>query len=134
VLKKDSKLLILPQNTQCIVKDILQNGEKVKRAILGDNVEVLIKLLDETYFETIKYGNVLSSLAYSIPVTRRFTMEALALDLEVPILKGTQVVIYIGANKAEAVITKINFIYNPATGVVIKKNPKMVRSNDCAEI
>ena len=81
VLKKDDKLLILPQNTQCIVKDILKNDEKVKRAIVGDHVDVLIKLLDETYFETIKYGNVLSSLQYSIPVVRRFTMEALALDL-----------------------------------------------------
>lgn len=50
VLKKDDKLLILPQNTQCIVKDILNNNEKVKRAIVGDNVDILIKLLDETYF------------------------------------------------------------------------------------
>jgi translation elongation factor EF-1alpha len=89
VLKKDDKLLILPQNTQCIVKDILNNNEKVKRASVGDNVDVLIKLLDETYFETIKYGNVLSSLQFSIPIARRFLMEALALDLEVPILKGT---------------------------------------------
>lgn len=80
-MKKDDKLLILPQNTQCIVKDILKNDEKVKRAIVGDNVEVLIKLLDETYFETIKYGNVLSSLTYSIPITRKFVIEALALDL-----------------------------------------------------
>jgi translation elongation factor EF-1alpha len=56
--------------------------------------------LDETYFETIKYGNVLSSLKYSIPVTRRFVVEALALDLDVPILKGTEVIIYIGTNKS----------------------------------
>lgn len=46
VLKKDDKLLILPQNTQCIVKDILNNNEKVKRALVGDNVDILIKLLD----------------------------------------------------------------------------------------
>lgn len=50
VLKKDDKLVILPQNSQCIVKDIVKNDEKVKRAIVGDNVDVLIKLLDETYF------------------------------------------------------------------------------------
>lgn len=74
MLKKDDKLVILPQNTQCIVKDILKNDEKVKRALVGDNVDIVIKLLDETYFETIKYGNVLSSLQYSIPVARKFTM------------------------------------------------------------
>jgi len=53
----------------------------VKEAVVGDNVEIQIKLLDETYFETIKFGNVLSSLTYSIPVSNRFVMEAMALDL-----------------------------------------------------
>lgn len=31
-------------------------------------------------------------------------------------------------------ISKINYIYNPSDGVIIKKNPKMLKSNDCAEI
>lgn len=61
-------------------------------------------------------------------------MEALALDLEVPVLRGTEVVIYIGANKGLARITKINFIFNPSDGTKIKKNPKSIKSNECAEI
>jgi len=44
------------------------------------------------------------------------------------------VIAYIGTNKVEAVISKINYIYNPSDGVIIKKNPKMLKSNDCAEI
>ena len=56
-------------------------NDKVKEAVVGDNVEIQIKLLDETYFETIKFGNVLSSLTYSIPVSNKFVMEAMALDL-----------------------------------------------------
>ena len=48
---------------------------------MGDNVEIQIKLIDETYFETIKFGNVLSSLNYSIPVSNKFVMEAMALEL-----------------------------------------------------
>jgi translation elongation factor EF-1alpha len=43
-------------------------------------------------------------------------------------------VIYIGSNKTTARITKINCKYDPKTGVVIKKNCKSIRSNDCAEI
>ena len=73
-------------------------------------------------------------MKFSIPVSKKFVVEALALDLDVPILKGTQVVIYIGANKSPARITKINFIFNPNDGTVIKKNPKSIKSNDCAEI
>lgn len=49
-------------------------------------------------------------------------------------LRGTEVVIYIATNKSPARITKINFIYNPSDGTIIKKNPKMIKANDCAEI
>ena len=77
---------------------------------------------------------MVSSLKYSIPVSKKFVVEALALDLDVPILRGTQVVVYIGASRSPARITKINFIFNPNDGTIIKKNPKSIRSNDCAEI
>ncbi len=38
VMKKDEKVVILPQNCQCIIKDILVGNEKVKEAKVGDNV------------------------------------------------------------------------------------------------
>ena len=58
-------------NSQVIVKEIILSGEKVKSATVGDNIECQIKLIDETFFENIKSGNVLSSLNYSIPVAKR---------------------------------------------------------------
>lgn len=82
----------------------------------------------------MKHGNVLSSLKYSIPVTQNIIVEALALDLDRPVLRGTEVVVYIGTNKSLARITKIYFIYNPSDGAIIKKNPKAIKSNECAEI
>ena len=74
VMKKDEKVVILPQNCQCIIKDILVGNEKVKEAKAGDNIEAQIKLIDETFFETIKFGNVVSSLKYSIPVSKKFVV------------------------------------------------------------
>lgn len=74
---------------------------------------------------------MLSSLSYSIPVSNKFVMEAMALELEMPILKGAAVMIYIGSNKTTARITKINCKYDPKTGQVIKKNCKSIHSNDC---
>jgi elongation factor 1 alpha-like protein len=134
VLKKDEKLIILPLDTQCLVKEILINNEKVREAVVGDNIDLQVKLIDETAFEAIKPGFVLSSLKYTIPVTQKIVIEALALDFEFPVLRGTEVVIYIATNKSPARITKINFIYNPSDGTIIKKNPKMIKANDCAEI
>ena len=134
ILRKEDKLVILPQNCQCVVRDILLGTEKVKEAVVGDNVDIQIKLIEETYFETIRHGNVLSSLTLSVPVTTKFVMEAMALELDQPIIKGTSVMAYIGSNKTTARITKINCKYHPKTGEVIKKNCKCIRSNDCVEI
>lgn len=91
-----------------------------------------IKLIEEIHLNSIKAGSVLSSIKYCIPVAEKFVMEALALDLEVPVLRGTEVIIYIGANKCSARIVKINYIFNSSDGTIIKKNPKSIRSNDCA--
>jgi translation elongation factor EF-1alpha len=74
VMKKDEKLLILPLNTQFLVKEILLNHEKVKEAVVGDNIDIQIKMIDETSFESIKQGFVVSSLKYSIPVTQRIVV------------------------------------------------------------
>ncbi len=61
-------------------------------------------------------------------------MEALALELEQPILKGTEVIVYVGTKKSPGKIVKINFIMNANNGAILKKNPKLIRSDDCAEI
>lgn len=42
--------------------------------------------------------------------------------------------IYIATNKSPARITKINYIFNPSDGTIKKKNPKTIKSNECAEI
>lgn len=80
VIKKDEKLIILPLDTQCLIKEILINNEKVREAVVGDNIDLQIKLIDETAFEAIKPGFVLSSLKYTVPVTQKIVVEALALD------------------------------------------------------
>ena len=36
---------------------------------------------------------------------------------------------YIGSNKTPARIIKLNYIFDPKTGTVIKKNPKSIKSN-----
>lgn len=77
VVRKDDKLIILPQNCQCLVKEIVGQDEKIKVGRVGDNIDCQIKLIDETFFEVIKTGNVLSSIQYSIPVGNHFIAEIL---------------------------------------------------------
>lgn len=67
-------MIILPLDTQCLVKDILVGGEKAKEAVVGDNIDISIKLIDKTAFEAIKQGHVLSSIKYCVPVTRHIVV------------------------------------------------------------
>lgn len=66
--------MILPLDTQCLVKEILVGGEKAKEAVVGDNIDIQIKLIDKTAFEAIKQGYVLSSIKFCVPVTKRIVV------------------------------------------------------------
>ena len=37
-------------------------------------------------------------------------------------------------NKCPARITKINYIFNPSDGTILRRNPKAIKSNECAQI
>ena len=50
MIKKDEKVVILPLDTQCLIKEILINNEKVKEAVVGDHIDLQVKLIDETAF------------------------------------------------------------------------------------
>ena len=45
-IEQHNKLIILPIDTQCLIKDMVVNDEKVKQASVGDTVDIQIKLLD----------------------------------------------------------------------------------------
>ena len=49
-IQQHNKLVILPVDTQCLIKDMVVNEEKVKEAAVGDTVDLHIKLLEETSF------------------------------------------------------------------------------------
>ncbi len=105
-------MIILPQDCQCIVKDIALGNEKVKSATVGDSIDCQLKLLDETFFEVIKAGNVLSSLQYSIPVGNHFLAEILTFELDCPLLNGSEVIVFIGSTQCPGTLMKIHKIFD----------------------
>ena len=42
--------------------------------------------------------------------------------------------VYIGTNKCTGKVLKMNYIFDPKNGIILKKNPKAINSNDCCEI
>jgi len=71
---------------------------------------------------------------HQIPIANNFLVEVIAFDVEYPIIKGAQVMIHINNGKSPGVIKKLEKLIDKTNGQLIKKNPKCVKSNECALI
>ncbi|KAL4487181.1 hypothetical protein ABPG72_017900 [Tetrahymena utriculariae] len=129
VIYEKSKALIMPQGLIVQVKEINRENVKIKYAKVGENIDVHIVHKEDC---EIRSGDVLCSIEHPIPISRVFEVDLSAFELNYPILKGAQVVMYINTAKCPGYIKKITAILDKANGQIIKKNPKCIRNNECA--
>ncbi|KRX06478.1 Translation protein, beta-barrel domain [Pseudocohnilembus persalinus] len=134
ILKKGDKIIVQPHGIIAQVKEITLNNQKTQYAKSGDNIEIISQLkhdIEERYVDT---GNVVCGFQYAIPVTKSLIIEFVAFDLIYPILKGAEVMVYINTAKTDGFLYKITKLIDKNNGNVLKKNPKCIKSNECAEI
>lgn len=81
-----------------------------------------------------RIGDVISSVENQIPIANNFLVEVIAFEVEYPIIKGAQVMVHINNAKSPGVVRKLEKIIDKTNGQLIKKNPKCVKSNECALI
>lgn len=70
----------------------------------------------------------------AIPVTKKVVIEFVAFDLIYPVLKGAEVMVYINTSRSDGIMHKITKLIDKDNGNVLKKNPKCIKSHECAEI
>lgn len=85
-------------------------------------------------FDFSRAGDVLCSVEHPIPIANSFLVEVVAFDVEYPLIKGAQVMVHINNAKSPGVIKKLEKLIDKTNGQLIKKNPKCVKSNECALI
>ena len=77
-------------------------------------------------------GDVVCSVEHPIPIANNFLVEVIAFDIEYPIIKGAQVMIHINNGKSPGIVKKLEKLIDKTSGQLIKKNPKCVKSGECA--
>ncbi|CAD8192792.1 unnamed protein product [Paramecium pentaurelia] len=127
-LEKNINYVILPQGIFCEVKDV------ERQSMEGDIVEIKIKTLIDSEFQNITIGSVLSSIEYHVPVANKLVCQISTLDLQTPIIRGSQYLMHLGAQKVGVVVKKLNHIYNDDTQTIKKKFPRAIVSNELAEV
>ncbi|CAD8104850.1 unnamed protein product [Paramecium sonneborni] len=127
-LEKNINYVILPQGIFCEVKEV------EKQSAEGDILEIKIKTLIDSEFQNIHIGSVLSSIEYHVPVANRLVCQISTLDLQTPIIRGSQYLMHLGAQKVGVVVKKLNHIYEDDTQTIKKKFPRAIVSNQLAEV
>ncbi|UXI17126.1 ufm1-specific protease 2-like [Sarcoptes scabiei] len=127
------KLLIMPKNEFCIVKNILIEDETRTEAFAGDVVSLNVQLLDGS---EIFIGNVLCDISCPCKVSDKFEARVVTFGtLEVPLLKGSSILLYSVCMMSEmAFITKLCSQVDKTRNEIIKKNPRLIDKNKAAII
>jgi len=129
VIPKD-RLLLMPLNEVVTVAKIESRGIPVNVAAAGDAVEIGLK--DVSDFSAVTPGQYLCDIEYPISLVSRFEAQIITLDLKVPLLKGSQLVLYTQSLAVPCTVRKLVSLLKKSTGEVSKKKPRCLTKNATA--
>jgi len=137
-------VLLLPQHELLAVKSLrlhehgsgpsasvyaqTTSSELIARA--GDNIEMgLIGLND---VNVLSAGNILCDPLYPVPMVTLFRAQIITLEYKVPILKGSQALLYTSSCRTPVVVCKLVALLNRRNGKVVRKKPRRIPRNASA--
>ncbi len=126
-LQVGDQVLVMPSAEEASIKAIEVDQEPNDWAIAGQNVTFHLTDIDPIH---IKTGDVICDQASPIRSITSFTAKVLAFDHITPM----QVDVHRGRLHAPARITQLLATLDKATGVVLKKKPRLVQPGSVARI
>ncbi|ETW84471.1 hypothetical protein HETIRDRAFT_63200 [Heterobasidion irregulare TC 32-1] len=137
VVQVGERLRILPGDETGIVKGNLPcsaietETENLPWAAAGMNATLYLTAVDPVH---LNIGSVLCPPTNLIPLATVFTARIIVFDIQVPILAGTSVELFHHSHDVPASISKLNSTLDRATGIPIKKNPRVLTKGTSAEV
>ncbi|KAE9523829.1 hypothetical protein AGLY_015717 [Aphis glycines] len=124
-LRVGNKVLVQSQGELIQIKNELPQ----LITLVGDLISVSLTGYDA---QTIYSGCILSEI--SLPISITSVIEARVVVIDFPIVRGQQVVLHYQNTYESAVISRILAELNKSTGLVIMKNPRIIKKNTYALI
>ncbi|KAK9447688.1 uncharacterized protein V1518DRAFT_406692 [Limtongia smithiae] len=101
-------------------------------AVAGDNVQLVLSNID---LIQIRAGDVLcSAAAAAVPCAKTFTARVILFQLRIPLIKGSNVIVYRGRTNEAAHITKLISVLDKTSGSLLKNKPRHLTSGQTAVI
>jgi len=131
VFPKD-EVLVMPLGDTIQVKSIESRGKPLTLARAGDHVELCIKEPPDA--SLLMAGQIVCDKNRPVPLVTRFRARVITLNYKIPIVAGTEVVLFTSTASEPAHVSKLYAILDKSTGAVTKKGPRALPKGCSAEI
>ncbi|GKD29340.1 HBS1-like protein isoform X1, partial [Tanacetum coccineum] len=128
-LRNGSKVLVMPSGDIATVRSIERDSQPCTIARAGDSVAVSLQGIDAT---SVISGGVLCHPDFPVAVSNHLELKILVLDVQIPILIGSQLEFHIHHAKEAARVKKIVSLLDSKTGKVTKKSPRCLLAKQSA--
>ncbi|KAI7741999.1 hypothetical protein M8C21_024066 [Ambrosia artemisiifolia] len=128
-LRNGSKVLVLPSGDIGTVRSLERDSLPCSIARAGDSVAVSLQGIDAS---SVMSGGVLCHPDFPVAVSNHLELKILVLDVQTPILIGSQLEFHIHHAKEVAKVAKIVSLLDPKTGKATKKSPRCLLAKQSA--
>ncbi|KAM7267964.1 hypothetical protein ACFE04_010130 [Oxalis oulophora] len=130
-LRSGVKVLVMPSGEVGTVRSLERDSQTCTVARAGDNVNVTLQGVDATQ---VSAGGVLCHPDFPIAFARHLELKVVILDVQVPILIGSQLEFHVHHAKEAASVVRLVSLLDSKTGKPGKKNPRILTSKQSAVI
>jgi translation elongation factor EF-1alpha len=126
-------LFTIPNYDVPFIRAIECQGQLVKFATVGDYVKIGLGNID---ISKISKDTILSSIEQPIKLVNKFKAQILVNSSNIPVIKGTNAIMYINNNQESVYIKKIKMkkIKNPENNKIHYKRTTIIPKNTTAEV
>lgn len=132
-IKTGFKVLIMPSKEIATARSLERDSQPCSIARAGDNVTVSLQGSEGNH---VAAGSVICHPDYPVQVASQLELKIVVLEIETPIVIGSQLEFHIHHAKEAAKIVKISSLLDPKTGKVTKKSPRclLAKQNAMVEV
>lgn len=131
VVQVGERLRVLPGDESAIVRLIDVEEQSVPWAAAGTNATLYLTSIDPIH---LSIGSVLCPPSDIVPLATVFTARIIVFDIQLPITTGASIELFHHSRDVPATISKLIATLDRASGVVTKKNPRVLTKGTSAEV
>ncbi|KAJ7233141.1 EF Tu GTP binding domain-containing protein [Mycena haematopus] len=131
VVQVGERLRILPGDETAVVKSIEIEEENVPWAAAGSNLTLALVSFDPIQ---LTIGSVLCPPSCPVPLASTFTARILIFDIQVPIISGAMVELFLHSRDVPATISKLIATLDRTSSRIVKSNPRVLAKASSAEV